>query len=91
VAVEGYQMTAQGLRKLGSGAGTSGGNKTPGAAVPAGVAIATANPIGLVVVTGMKGYGEVSGSSRIEGRVEKISKEIAKQMEPRFREQGWIK
>ena len=32
VAVEGYQMTAQGLRRLGWGAGTSGGNKTPGAA-----------------------------------------------------------
>jgi hypothetical protein len=91
VAVEGYQMTAQGLRKLGSGAGSSGGNKKPGAAGPLGVTLATGNPIGLVVVTGMKGYGEVSGSSRIEGRVERIAKEIAKQMEPRFREQGWIK
>jgi hypothetical protein len=39
----------------------------------------------------MKGYGEVSGSSRIEGRVEKIAQEIAKQMEHRFRDQGWIK
>lgn len=91
VAVEGYQMTAQGLRKLGSGAGASGGSTTPGAAVPAGVAIVTANPIGLVVGTGIKGYGEVSGGSRIEGRVEKIAQEIAKQMEPRFRDQGWIK
>lgn len=91
VAVEGYQMTAQGLRKLGSGAGTSGGSKTPGAVAPAGVAIATANPIGLVVGTGIKGYGEVSGTSKIEGRVEKIANEIAKQLEPRFREQGWIK
>jgi Domain of unknown function (DUF4410) len=41
VAVEGYQMTAQGLRRVGSGTGTSGGSKTPGAAVPAGVALAT--------------------------------------------------
>src|SRR5208283_5793065 len=30
-AVEGYQMTAQGLRKLGSGTVDSGGNKSPGA------------------------------------------------------------
>ena len=91
VAVEAYQMTAQGLRKLGSGAGTAGGNKTPGAAAPAGVAIATANPVGLVVVTGIKGYSEASGSSRIEGRVEQAAKEIAKRLEVRFREQGWIK
>jgi hypothetical protein len=84
-------MTAQGLRHLGSGTGTSGGKKMPGAAVPAGVALATGNPIGLIVVTGVKGYGEVSGSSRIEGRVEKIAQEIAKQMEHRFRDQGWIK
>ena len=91
VAVEGYQMTAQGLRRVGSGTGTSGGSKTPGSAVPAGAALATGNPIGLIVVTGIKGYGEVSGSSRLEGRVEKIAQEIAKQMEPRFRDQGWIK
>jgi hypothetical protein len=32
-AVEGYQMTAQGLRELGSGDVESGGSKTPGAAV----------------------------------------------------------
>jgi hypothetical protein len=64
VAVEGYQMTAQGLRRLGSGAGTAGGSKTPGAAGTAGVALATGNPIGLVVSTGIKGYGEISGSSR---------------------------
>ena len=91
VAVEGYQMTAQGLRKLGSGTGTAGGSKTPGAAAGAGVAIATANPIGLVVNTGIRGYGELSGSSGMEGRVEQIATEIAKQMEPRFRAQGWIK
>jgi hypothetical protein len=78
VAVEGYQMTAQGLRKLGSGAGTAGGGKTPGAVAPTGVAVATANPIGLVVATGIKGYGEVSGSSRIEGRVEQIANEIGR-------------
>ena len=91
VAVEGYQMTAQGLRRLGWGAGTSGGSKTPGAAAPAGVAVATGNPIGLVVTTGIKGYGELSGSSGIGGRIDQIVAEIVKQAEPRFRDQGWIK
>jgi hypothetical protein len=91
VAVEGYQMTAQGLRRLGWGAGTAGGSKTPGAAGAAGVAVATKNPVGLVVTTGIKGYGEMSGSSGIGGRIDQIVAEIVKQAEPRFRDQGWIK
>ena len=90
VAVEGYQMTAQGPRKLGSGKIDSGGSKTPGAAVPLGVAIATGNPLGLIVSSGMKVYGETSGSSKIEGRVDQTAKEIANQLKARFQQQGWI-
>lgn len=89
--VEGFQMTPQGLRKLGSGSVDSGGGKTPGAIVPAAVALATANPIGLVVMTAVKAGGEVSGVSTIEGRARGTAKEIAEQIEPRFREQGWIR
>ncbi len=89
--VEGFQMTPQGLRKLGSGSVDSGGGKVPGAIVPAGVAIATANPIGLVVMTAVKAGGELSGASTIEGRARGTAKEIAKQIEPRFQQQGWIR
>lgn len=89
--VEGFQMTPRGLRKLGSGSVDSGGGKTPGAIVPAAVALATANPIGLVVMTAVKAGGEVSGVSTIEGRAKATAKEIAEQIEPRFREQGWIR
>lgn len=89
--VEGFQMTRQGLRKLGSGSVDSGGGKVPGAILPAGVAIATANPIGLVVMTAVKAGGELSGASTIEGRARGTAKEIAEQIEPRFRKQGWIR
>ncbi|MGH7382495.1 MAG: DUF4410 domain-containing protein [Candidatus Methylomirabilales bacterium] len=91
VAAEGYQVTAQGLRKLGSGTVDSGGSKTPGGAVPLGVAIATGNPVGLIVSSGMKVYGETSGSSKIEGRAKQTAKEIADKIRPRFQQQGWIK
>jgi hypothetical protein len=91
VAVEFYQMTQQGLRRLGSGTGVFGASKTPGGAVPVGVAIATANPVGVLVVGGIKTHGELSGRSRIEGRVEQATTEIMKHLKPRFREQGWIK
>lgn len=89
-AVEGFQMTEQGLRKLGSGTVDSSGGKTPGAAVPAAVAIATANPIGLVVTSAVKVAGEASGRSTIEGRGKQTAKEIAKALRPRFEQQGWI-
>ena len=90
VAVEGFQMTDQGLRKLGSGTVDSGGNKTPGMAAPAMLAIASGNPLGLIISGGMKVYGEESGSSTIEGRVKQTVKEISDQLKLRFQEQGWI-
>ena len=66
--VEGYEMTAQGLRPVGSGTLSSSGSKTPGIIAPAAVALATANPIGLIVVGATKIVGEVSGSNTPEGR-----------------------
>jgi Domain of unknown function (DUF4410) len=89
-AVEGFQMTSQGLRKLGSGTVDSAGNQTPGAAVGVVGLIATGSPAGLLVSTGMKAYGEMSGSSGIEGRAAATAQEIAASIKPRFRQQGWI-
>lgn len=88
--VEGFQMTKDGLRKLGSGEVQAGGSKTPGAALGAATLIATANPLGLIVSTGMKIHGEKSGKSKIEGRAEATAKEIADVLRKRFQEQGWI-
>jgi hypothetical protein len=88
--VEGYVMTAQGLRKLGSGTLTSSGNKTPGMVVPAAVAIASGNPIGLIVVGGAKIYGEASGRSGLQGRAKATADQIAEQLKIRFQDRGWI-
>jgi hypothetical protein len=90
-AVEGFQMTAQGLRKLGSGTVDAGASKGPGAALGVVGLIATASPAGLIVSGGMKVYGEASGRSKIEGRAEQTVKEIAAQLKIRFVEEGWIK
>ena len=86
VAVEGFLMTDRGLRKLGSGTADSSGSKSPGAALGVVGAIATANPAGLIISSGMKVYGEASGSSTVEGR----AKEIAGILQVKFQEQGWI-
>ena len=90
VAVEGFQVTAQGLRKLGSGNVDAGGGKTPGGAVGVAALIVTGNPVGLIVGGGAKAYGEYSGSSKIEGRAKAIAKEIAYTIRPKFQAQGWI-
>jgi len=88
--VEGYLVTPQGLRKLGSGTLTSAGNKTPGLIVPAAVAIDAANPVGLIVVGGVKIYGAASGRSGLEGRAKATADEIATQLRIRFQDRGWI-
>ena len=89
-AVEGFQMTPRGLRKLGSATLDSGGGKSPGAALGLAGLIATANPIGLIVSGGTKIYGEATGSAKIEGRAKAVAKEVAEQIKLRLQQQGWI-
>ena len=90
VVAEAFQMTAKGLRKLGSGTSDSGGGKGPGGAVGLAVLLAKGNPAGLIVGTGVKIYGEKTGSSKIEGRAKQTAEEIAEILKKRFQEQDWI-
>ncbi|MGH3639600.1 MAG: DUF4410 domain-containing protein [Mycobacterium sp.] len=89
-AVAGFQVTATGLRPLGSGDVQAGGGKSPGGAMAVAGAAATGNPVGLIVSTGAKVYGEASGNSKLEGRAKAAANEIAAQLKPRFEKQGWI-
>ena len=88
--VEGYRMTPQGLRQLGSGELDAGGNKMPGMAVPLAVAVATASPIGLIVGGAVKLYGEKSGADTIEGSAKRTDKEIGQQLEAAAEKRGWV-
>ena len=88
--VEGYQVTPQGLRLLGSGEVQSEGNKTPGLIVPLAVVAATANPIGLIVGGAAKVYGQASGSDTVEGMGKRTAKTIGEQLRGAFQRQGWI-
>ena len=89
-AIEGYQMTATGLRKVGSATLRSESSKGPGASLGAAGWLITGSPIGLIAGGGMKIYGEASGSATIEGRAKQTAKEIAKKLKIRFQEEGWI-
>ena len=88
--VEGYQMTTNGLRKLGSGVVGAKGAKGPGMAVGAATWAVTGSPVGLIVGGGLKIYGEASGRSKIEGRAKATAKEIADYLKTKFQDQGWI-
>ena len=89
-AVEGFQMTADGLRPLGRGEVSSGGGDMPGAVLPLAVLAATANPIGLVVGGAVKLTGEATGADTIEGAARRTAEEIAAQLKTAAQEQGWI-
>lgn len=88
--VQVYLMTATGVRELASGDVDSGSTKGPGLLVPLGIAVATANPIGLVVAGAVKAEGEVSGRTTIEGNGKRTAAEIADRLKVGFEKQGWI-
>jgi hypothetical protein len=88
--VEGYQMTASGPRKLGQGSIDAAGGKMPGGALGVAALLVTHNPVGLAVQAGVQGYGEYTGSAKIQGRAKQAAKEIADQLKIRFKEEGWI-
>ena len=89
-AVEVYVMSNQGLRRLGSAELDSTGSKGPGEALPLAVAVASGNPIGLIVSSAAKVEGEVSGRTTIEGSAERTAKEIAEKLKVGAQRQGWI-
>lgn len=90
VAAESYVVTSGGLRELGSETLDAGSKKSPGLALGLATFIATDNPAGLILSTSTKLYGEVSGRSKVQGRAKATAKEIAKALQTRFQEAGWL-
>ena len=88
--VEGYLMTAQGPRELGSRSVDAGAGKAPGVVVPLAVGVATHNPIGLVAGTAIHAAGEATGKTTIEGSTDRTSKVIGQELQSIFQQQGWI-
>ena len=88
--VEGYLMTDRGLRRLGEGEIGSEGPKGPGEALPLAMAVASGNPIGLIVSSAVKIGGEASGVSTIEGSAKRTAQEIAQKLKAAAQRQGWI-
>lgn len=89
--VEGYVRTDFGFRKLGSGTLDSTAGKTPGAILPLIVTIATANPIGLIVMAPIKIGSEMTGRSTVDGVGKRMADKIADELQKNFfHSQGWL-
>ncbi len=88
--VEGYLKTSEGMRLLGSGDASSNKGRSPGVIVPVAVTVATANPIGLLVMAPVKVGSELTGRSTAKGVSKRMAGEIADELEKKFREQGWL-
>jgi Domain of unknown function (DUF4410) len=88
--VEGFQVMANGERKLGYGTVEAGGNKSPGMILGVATFLATKNPAGLIINGGMQIYGVASGNGEVSARAKATADEIADVLKKRFTEQGWI-
>ena len=89
-AVEAYQMTAEGLRRLGRGEIKSGGGKLPGMVLPLAVLAATANPIGLIVGGATRRPAKRPVSATIEGAARADRGRDRGATAEAAEEQGWI-
>jgi Domain of unknown function (DUF4410) len=87
--VEAYVMTDKGLRRLGSRVVEPEGGKSRSGALPLALAVASGNPIGLVISGAATLEGETSGRATIEG-AKRTAREVADKVEEVFRKQDWI-
>jgi len=89
-AIEGFQVTARGLRRLESRTVEGDGSKVPGGAVGLAALAVTGNPVGLIVGSSVRVYAEASGRNRVEGRARQVAQTLADQLKPLFQEQCWV-
>ncbi len=81
--VEGYQVTASGLRPLGSAEVEAGGGKMPGMLVPIGIGASAA-------ISGGLNVAQELGPESMRSAANRTAEEIAKVLEKAFKKRGWI-
>ncbi len=88
--VEGYQVTADGLRPLGSAEVEAGGGKMPGMLVPIGVGAAAGNAATSAAISGGLNVAQELGPESMQAAANRTAEEIAKVLEEAFKKRGWI-
>lgn len=88
--VEGYQVTATGLRPLGSVEIEAGGGKMPGMLVPVAGGAAAGRVVTSAAISGGMNVAKEVGPESMEGTAERTAEEIAKVLREAFVKRGWI-
>ena len=88
--VEGYQVTANGLRPLGSAEVEAGGGRMPGMLVPVAGGAAAGTAATSVAVSGALNVGQEIKPESIEGAARRTAEEIAEVLEEAFEKRGWM-
>jgi hypothetical protein len=88
--VEGYQVTASGLRPLGSAEVEAGGGRMPGMLVPVAGGAAAGTAATSVAVSGALNVGQEIKPESIEGAAKRTAEEIAEVLEEAFEKRGWM-
>ncbi len=88
--VEGYQVTAGGLRPLGSAEVEAGGGRMPGMLVPVAGGAAAGTAATSAAISGALNVGQEVKSESIQGAAKRTAEEIAKVLEDAFKKRGWI-
>lgn len=88
--VEGFQVTASGLRPLGSAEFRTAGGKLPGIVVPLGVGAATGRTRTTAVIAGGANIVQELGPESMRAAANRTAKDIAQILQDAFKKQGWI-
>jgi hypothetical protein len=87
---ETYQVTANGLRPLGSAQIEAGGGKLPGMLVPVGVGAAAGSIATSAVIGGGSNIAQEVGPETIEAAARRTAKEISGLIVDAYKTRGWL-
>ena len=88
--VEGYQVTASGLRPLGSAEVEAGGGKMPGMLVPIGIGAAAGKAAKNAAISGGLNVAQELDPESMRSAANRTAEQIAKVLEKAFKKRGWI-
>ncbi len=88
--VEGYQVTGEGTRRLGSREFVAAGSRMPGVMVPVTVGAVTGRVVMSTVVAGSMNVASELGPERMSSAGKRTADAIAKELRKIFKARGWV-
>jgi Domain of unknown function (DUF4410) len=87
---EAYQVTATGVRPLGSAQIEAAGGKLPGMLVPVGIGAGVGSVVTSAAISGASNLAQEVGPETIEAAAQRTAKQIAKAIIDAYKKRGWL-